>query len=63
MKDRLLLMGAGVVCSLLAWLFWRMAGQWGFPVLAMSAILGGNLRLRRRIRELQGPPEATSSGK
>jgi len=57
MKDRLLLFAVGSLCAVVAWLFWRVSGQWGFLILgavSCAGLLAHNARLRRQVRELQG---------
>jgi uncharacterized membrane protein YfcA len=55
MKDGLLLLLTGVVCSFGAWLFFKMFGSDAFIVIMMltmvSAVLD-NVRLRKKLREL-----------
>ena len=55
MKDGLLLLGASAACAVVAWLFWRTTGQYGFVILAVityGTLIADNARLRNRIREL-----------
>jgi hypothetical protein len=54
MKDALLLLAAGLVCSLFAWAFWHYLGHDGFGVLNtlfLVVALADNVRLRRQLRE------------
>ncbi|MYM69694.1 hypothetical protein GTP45_23030 [Pseudoduganella sp. FT55W] len=57
MKDGLLLLVTGIICSLGAWLFFKFFGSEAFIVIMMmtmvSAVLD-NVRLRRKLRELTG---------
>jgi hypothetical protein len=53
MKDALLLLATGIVCSLLASAFWRYLGSDGFGVLnslLISVLVVDNFRLRRQLR-------------
>ena len=54
LMDRLLLVGAGLVCAAVAWLFWWYFQARAFDILAGSTLvmlLVENWRLRRALRE------------
>ena len=55
MKDGLLLLLTGILCSLGAWLFFKFFGNEAFSMIMMftmvSAVLD-NIRLRKKLREL-----------
>lgn len=56
LRDRLLLLVMGLVCSALALLFWRVANNHGFAVLftiSFAAIFVDNLRLRKKVQALE----------
>ncbi|MEM9007625.1 MAG: hypothetical protein AAGE59_29390 [Cyanobacteria bacterium P01_F01_bin.86] len=56
LRDRLILVGTGIVCAVLAALFWRWAGMHGFTILlAMSMVAQGfdNFRLRQQVKRLK----------
>ena len=60
-KDDFLLLGAGIVCAIGAWLFWFYAKENGFSILALIAtvtLLLDNRRLRKLLaqRELSKKP-------
>ena len=54
MKDSLLLVATGIVCSLLAAAFWHYLGTSGFGLLnslLITVLVVDNIHLRRRLRE------------
>jgi len=58
LKDQCILLGAGLVCAVLAWAFWHYAGADGgaIPVmLAFISVVLDNRRLRARLRAYQDP--------
>jgi len=53
MKDALLLLMTGAVCSLAAWAFWHYLGNDAFGVLdslLVTVLVTDNIRLRRQLR-------------
>jgi hypothetical protein len=57
MKDSLLLLVTGIVCSVAAWAFWHYLGSDGFGVLGtlfLAALAVDNFRLRRQLRAGRG---------
>lgn len=56
MKDSLLLVLVAVLFALIGWAFWHFLGENGFSIistLALLAVLGDNIRLRRKLRDAQ----------
>lgn len=53
LRDRLLLVGAGIFCAVLSLLFLRLAGEQGITILTLVVLGADNLLLRRRVRELK----------
>jgi membrane protease YdiL (CAAX protease family) len=55
-KDSLLLLVTGIVCSGLAWAFWHYLGNEALSMivtLSFAATAADNFRLRRRLREYE----------
>lgn len=53
-KGNLLLLLAAIVVSIVSWIFWRYAGEFGFTILLSLAVIGfgiDNRRLRRELRK------------
>jgi hypothetical protein len=53
MRDRLLLIVAGAVCAVLAWMFWHILGNDAFsvfPTIMLVVVVIDNVRLRRQLR-------------
>ena len=60
MKDGLMLLLTGVVCSFGAWLFFRYFGNEAFNIImlvTMVSAVADNVRLRRRLRQMGAKPE------
>lgn len=53
MKDKILLIITGIVCALLAWIFFYSAGEDSFSIMSMILIIclmSDNYRLRKKIK-------------
>ncbi len=60
MKDGLMLLLTGIVCSVGAALFFRIFGSDAMDIIMLFALVGSvadNFRLRRRLREMGAKPE------
>lgn len=64
MKDAFLLVLAAAGLALIAWGFWRLAGEYGFGVVSTAALLAltvDNIRLRRQLRARESPASVGNS--
>lgn len=60
MKDRMMLLLAGVACAAGAALFFRIFGSDALNIIVLLALVGAvgdNYRLRRRLRQMGAKPE------
>jgi len=55
-KDSILLLTTGILCSIAAWIYWSSTGRYGLRIIIIALVVAqfvDNLNLRRKLKNVE----------